>query len=44
MYELEIIQTAERLVREVMGVKEEDQVLVVTDVAKITVGKAFTIA
>ena len=28
MYELEIIQTAERLVREVMGVKEEDQVLV----------------
>jgi len=44
MYELEIIQTAERLVREVMGVKEEDHVLVVTDVAKITVGKAFTVA
>ena len=44
MYELEIIQTAEKLVREVMAVKEEDKVLVVTDVAKITVGKAFTIA
>jgi len=44
MFELEIIRTAERLVREVMGVKEKDEVLVITDVAKITVGKAFTIA
>jgi len=44
MYELEIIQTAEKLVREVMGVKEEDKVLVITDVAKMAVGNAFAIA
>ncbi len=44
MYELEIIRTAEKLAREVMGVKERDQILVITDVAKITVGNAFTLA
>jgi leucyl aminopeptidase (aminopeptidase T) len=44
MYELEIIQTAEKLAREVMEVREKDRVLVITDVAKMTVGKAFTIA
>jgi leucyl aminopeptidase (aminopeptidase T) len=44
MYELEIIQTAEKLAREVMEVSEKDRVLVITDVAKMTVGKAFTIA
>lgn len=44
MFELEIIRTAETLARDVMGVKEKDEVLVVTDVAKMTVGKAFTIA
>ena len=44
MFELEIIEVAERLVREVMGVKEGDEVLVITDVAKMTVGKAFTMA
>jgi leucyl aminopeptidase (aminopeptidase T) len=44
MLELEIIEVAERLVREVMGVKEGDEVLVITDVAKMTVGKAFTMA
>jgi leucyl aminopeptidase (aminopeptidase T) len=44
MYELEIIRTAEKLVREVMGVREKDKVFVVTDVAKMTVGNAFTLA
>jgi leucyl aminopeptidase (aminopeptidase T) len=44
MFELEIIRTAETLARDVMGVKEKDEVLVITDVAKMTVGKAFTIA
>lgn len=44
MFELEIIRTAEKLAREVMGVKEKDEVLVITDVAKITVGNAFTLA
>lgn len=44
MFELEIIRTAEKLAREVMEVKESDQVLVITDVAKMTVGNAFAIA
>jgi leucyl aminopeptidase (aminopeptidase T) len=44
MFELEIIQTAQRLARDVMGVREKDEVLVITDVAKMTVGKAFTMA
>jgi leucyl aminopeptidase (aminopeptidase T) len=44
MYEVEIIRTAEKLAREVMEVKEGDEVLVITDVAKMTVGNAFTIA
>ena len=44
MYEVEIIRTAEKLAREVMEVKENDEVLVITDVAKMTVGNAFTIA
>lgn len=44
MFELEIIRTAEKLAREVMEVKESDEVLVITDVAKMTVGNAFTMA
>ncbi len=44
MYELEIIRIAEKLAREVMGVKAKDEALVITDVAKITVGRAFTLA
>ena len=40
MYELEIIRTAEKLVREVMGVTEKDEVLVITDVAKMTVWRS----
>jgi leucyl aminopeptidase (aminopeptidase T) len=44
MFELEIIEVAERLAREVMGVTKKDEVLVITDVAKMTVGKAFTMA
>jgi leucyl aminopeptidase (aminopeptidase T) len=44
MFELEIIRTAEKLAREVMEVKESDEVLVITDVAKMTVGNAFTLA
>lgn len=43
MYDLEIIQSAERLVREVIGVKDTDTVLVITDAAKLSVGKAFAL-
>jgi hypothetical protein len=31
MYDLELIASAEKLAREVIGVKKEDKVLVVTD-------------
>lgn len=44
MYELELIQSAEKLVREVIGVKKEDKVLVVTDAEKLMVGKAFALS
>lgn len=44
MYEFEISQTARKLVEEVIGVTEQDRVLVVTDADKLTVGKALTIA
>lgn len=44
MYELELIQLAEKLVREVIGVKKEEKVLVVTDALKLTVGKVFSLA
>lgn len=44
MYELELIQSAEKLVREVIGVKKEDKVLVVTDAEKLMVGKAFSLS
>lgn len=36
MYELEIIQTAEKLAREVMGVKEKEEVFVITNVTRMT--------
>jgi len=44
MYDLEIIQSAEKVVRKVIGVKEQDKVLVITDAAKLNVGKAFSLA
>jgi leucyl aminopeptidase (aminopeptidase T) len=43
MYELEIMQSAEKLVRDVIGVKGHDKVLVITDAAKLTVGKSFSL-
>ena len=42
MLELELMESAFRLVTQVIGVKQTDTVLVVTDAAKINVGKAFT--
>jgi leucyl aminopeptidase (aminopeptidase T) len=44
MQELELIQSAERLVRDVIGVTREQRVLVVTDSAKFTVGKVFSLS
>ena len=41
MHDLELIASAEKLAREVIRVKKEDQVLVVTDAEKLRVGKAF---
>lgn len=43
MQELELMQSAERMVREVIGVLPEQEVLVVTDAAKLTVGKIFAL-
>jgi leucyl aminopeptidase (aminopeptidase T) len=43
MQELELMQSAERLVRDVMGVTADQHVLVVTDAAKFTVGKVFAL-
>jgi leucyl aminopeptidase (aminopeptidase T) len=43
MYELEIMQSAEKLVRDVIGVTEHDEVLVITDAAKLNVGKSFSL-
>lgn len=44
MLELELMESAFKLATQVMGVKQGDKVLVVTDAAKINVGKAFTMA
>jgi len=41
MHDLELIASAEKLAREVIQVKKEDSVLVVTDADKLRVGKAF---
>lgn len=43
MYELELIQSAEKLAREVIFVKKEHKVLVVTDYEKLKVGNAFAL-
>ena len=37
----ELMQSAEKLATDVIGLKREDRVLVVTDAAKLNVGKAF---
>lgn len=44
MYELELIASAEKMVREVIQVKKEDKVLVVTDAEKLTVAKVFSLS
>ena len=41
MLELELMESAFKLVTQVIGLKQTDKVLVVTDAAKINVGKAF---
>ena len=41
MLHLELVASAYRLATEVIGVKPSDNVLVVTDASKFTVGKAF---
>ena len=41
MQDLELIASAEKLAREVIQVKKEDKVLVVTDAEKLMVGKVF---
>jgi len=43
MLEMELMYSAERIVREVIVLKKEDKVLVVTDAAKLNVGKAFSL-
>ena len=46
MYELELIHTAERLVRDVIGydkVNKDTKVLVVTDPARLNIGKTFAL-
>jgi len=43
MQELELMQSAEKLVRDVIKVSRTDHVLVVTDAAKLTVGKVFAL-
>ena len=43
MYELELIESAEKLAREVIYVKKEHKVLVVTDYEKLKVGNAFAL-
>ena len=43
MYELELIQSVEKLAREVIHVKKEHRVLVVTDHEKLNVGNAFAL-
>jgi hypothetical protein len=41
MWELELMEAAERIVREVVALRPEDKVLVVTDAAKLNIGKAL---
>ncbi len=43
MYELELIRSAEKLARDVIQVKKEHRVLVVTDSEKLTVANAFAL-
>jgi leucyl aminopeptidase (aminopeptidase T) len=42
-YELELIQSAEKLARDVIQVKKNHKVLIVTDSEKLTVGNAFAL-
>ena len=42
-YELELIQSAEKLARDVIQVKKDHKVLIVTDSEKLTVGNAFAL-
>jgi len=44
MYKLEMMHSAEKLVRDVIGVQKEDQVLVITDAMKLSVGEVFAMA
>lgn len=44
MQELELIQSAARLVRDVIGVTGKDRVLVITDAATLMVGKVFSLS
>ena len=44
MLEIELIQSANRLVTDVIGLNQKDNVLVVTDAAKHAVGNAFALA
>ena len=44
MHDLELIASAEKLAREVIQVKKEDTVLVVTDAEKLRVGKLCPIS
>ncbi len=44
MQELELMQSAERLVRKVICVTKKDRVLVVTDAAKLAIGKVFALS
>jgi leucyl aminopeptidase (aminopeptidase T) len=43
MYELELMQSAEKLARDVIQVRKEHKVLVVTDAEKLTVANAFAL-
>ena len=43
MLELELMESAERIVKDVIGVSDADKVLVITDSAKLNVGKAFSL-
>lgn len=41
MWDLELMEPAERIVREVVALRPEDKVLVITDAAKLNIGKAL---
>ena len=41
MWDLELMEPAERIVREVVALRAEDKVLVITDAAKLNIGKAL---